>query len=321
MARNTFLSWSTTASENTDVGGVFIGENCPPSNLNDADRMTMAILRRDLDNGMVYSAKSGAYTATASDNNAVLRFTATATLSLTAAATLGANWHVKVIADGGDVTIDPDASEKINDSNTLVLRDGFASDIICTGSAFFTDKALSSLSTLMKWRSRGIGELYFADTSIVGVDIPPSTTIDTVWIELTSGLTGSGGFNENKLSSESVSGSGPTLLASAVIDFAGSPINGKTVRLLNSEARMLRPSTSPGTLQSDQFQGHFFGTASGTLGDFNLNVSSGSTVVGAMRADSLPRAVPRDDGTNGTPRTGNETRVKNLGVKTYMRIA
>ena len=34
--------WSTTPSANTTVGGVFIGEGCPPSNLNDAERTIMA---------------------------------------------------------------------------------------------------------------------------------------------------------------------------------------------------------------------------------------------------------------------------------------
>ncbi len=271
----------------------------------------------EVDRRVVYLEKGANYGAVAGDNNATIRFTAAATLSFDPAADLGSGWHVHVIADGGNVTLDPDASEKINGSNTFVLQDGFASDIICTGSAFFTDKALSSLSTLMKWRSRGIGELYFADTSIVGVDIPPSTTTDTVWIELTSGLTGSGGFNENKLTSENVSGSVPLVLASAVINFAGSPMNGQTVRLLNTEGRILRPSTSPGTLQNDASQGHRHNWT-GATGAGGAQVGSGS---GFSITATAVTTDPITDGTNGTPRTANETRMKNIGVKAYMRIA
>ena len=40
-----FSDWSTTASENTSIGGISIAENCPPSNLNNADRELMAELR------------------------------------------------------------------------------------------------------------------------------------------------------------------------------------------------------------------------------------------------------------------------------------
>lgn len=90
-----------------------------------------------LDNKIVYAAKSGAYTAVAADNNSVLRFTATATLSLTAVATLGTNWHVTVIADGGDVTIDPNGSETINGASTLIVKSRQSAFIISNGTAFF----------------------------------------------------------------------------------------------------------------------------------------------------------------------------------------
>lgn len=90
-----------------------------------------------VDNKAVYATKSGNYTAVAADNNSIIRFTATATLSLTAAVTLGANWHYAVIADGGDVTIDPNASETINGLITLVVPNGTSATIICDGTNFF----------------------------------------------------------------------------------------------------------------------------------------------------------------------------------------
>jgi hypothetical protein len=147
MAKDTFLSWSTTANDNTDVAGVFIGEGCPPSNMNNSDRTIMAILRRDVDGKVVYAAKSGSYIALATDNNAVHRYTATATVTLTAAATLGANWHYTVVADGADVTIDPNGAETIDGAATLVIPNGYSALIICNGSAFFSDKVVSLLAT------------------------------------------------------------------------------------------------------------------------------------------------------------------------------
>lgn len=137
MPKNSFLDWSTTASSNTDIGGIGTQGTNLVSNFDDAFRTLMAQLRSGVDGKTVYASKSGAYTAVANDNNGYLRFTATATLSLTAVATLGANWHIFVQADGGDVTVDPDSSETINGATTITVRNGESALIISTGSAFF----------------------------------------------------------------------------------------------------------------------------------------------------------------------------------------
>lgn len=97
----------------------------------------------ELDKKVVYAAKAADYTALAADNNATLRFTTAATLSLTPAATLGVNWHCTVIADGGDVIVDPNGSETINGAVTFVVADGNSATIICDGSAFFAAATIS----------------------------------------------------------------------------------------------------------------------------------------------------------------------------------
>lgn len=137
MAKTDFLSFDTTASANTDINGIGIQGTNAVKNFDDAFRTIMAILRRDLDNGVVYTAKSAGYTAVANDNNAFHRYTAAATIALTAAATLGADWHYSVMADGGDLVIDPNASELINGTTTLRVPDGSIAYIICTGTAFY----------------------------------------------------------------------------------------------------------------------------------------------------------------------------------------
>ncbi|QIG76641.1 hypothetical protein EVC28_017 [Rhizobium phage RHph_I1_23] len=144
MPKNSFLEWDTTANNNSDIGGINIAENCPPSNINNAIREEMAQSRSGLDGKVVYSAKVTNYTAVANDNNAVLRFTAAATLSLTAAATLVTNWHITVFADGGDVTIDPNGAETIDGATTLIVPNGSSIYVICNGSNFFTSKSLSN---------------------------------------------------------------------------------------------------------------------------------------------------------------------------------
>jgi hypothetical protein len=145
MAKTQFLDWSTVASDNTDINGTGILGTNAVSNFDDAFRTLMAQLRSGVDGKVVYAVKATNYTAVANDNNAVHRYTATATVSLTAAATLGAGWHYTVIADGADITIDPNGAETIDGAATLVIPNGQSEVIICNGTAFFTEK-LSSLN-------------------------------------------------------------------------------------------------------------------------------------------------------------------------------
>jgi hypothetical protein len=136
MAKNSILDYSATPSNNADIGGIGIMGLNAVSNFDDAFRTLMAQMKTDLDYKQVLTSKSGGYTAVANDNNGVLRFTATATLALTAAATLGANWHLTVVANGGDVTIDPNGSETIGGATTYFLRNGGTVTIVCDGSNF-----------------------------------------------------------------------------------------------------------------------------------------------------------------------------------------
>lgn len=176
--------------------------------------------------------------------------------------------------------------------------------------------ALAAAIANREWRARFIGEVVFANTAITGSASPPSTVTDTVWIELTSGLTGAGQFNNAKLTSESISGSAPLVLATAVINYAGSPMNGQTIRLINTESRILRPSISAGTIQDDAFQGHRHSISTSVF-----TANAGSIGTGSGSTNPITIGDPITDGTNGTPRTANETRMKNIGVKAYMRIA
>jgi hypothetical protein len=100
---------------------------------------------------VIYAAKAAGYTAVLADDNAVHRFTANATVALTAVVSLGANWRYTVIADGGDVILDPNASETINGKTTLLVPNGTSAQIICDGTNFFaiikTDFWVPILST------------------------------------------------------------------------------------------------------------------------------------------------------------------------------
>lgn len=117
-----------------------------------------ALVNLGADGKVVYAAKSGNYTAVATDNNAIIRFTAAATLSLTAAATLGSGWHMTVSASTSDVTIDPNSSELIDGAATLVLTAGTSRFIYCDGSAFYTTSA-SSAANLYNYLLNGDGRI------------------------------------------------------------------------------------------------------------------------------------------------------------------
>lgn len=133
-----FLDWSTTASSNTTVGGIGIQGTNAVSNFDDALRTVMAEARAGIDGKSLYIPKSSTYTAVAADNNGIIVFSAAATLNLTAAATLAANWHVLVVAGGGDVVIDPAGGETINGGTTFTLPRGSSAYVICTGLNFAT---------------------------------------------------------------------------------------------------------------------------------------------------------------------------------------
>lgn len=83
------------------------------------------------------TSQGGAYTALAGDRSKLIRFTADATLTLTAAATLADGWFVEVQADGGAVTIDPNGAETINGAATFALADGESVQLRCNGTSFF----------------------------------------------------------------------------------------------------------------------------------------------------------------------------------------
>lgn len=90
-------------------------------------------------NALKFSTKSTAYTAVKTDNATAFRFTAAATLNLTTAATLGANWWCEIQATNGNVTIDPNASETIDGQATVIIQNGQIARISCNGTAFATE--------------------------------------------------------------------------------------------------------------------------------------------------------------------------------------
>jgi len=98
-----------------------------------------AVNKTQLDlNSPKLSIKNTNYAAVAADKATVFLFTAAATLSLSAAATLGAGWVCRVYASAGDVTITPNGTEQINGVNApYILYSGSEITIYCDGTGFY----------------------------------------------------------------------------------------------------------------------------------------------------------------------------------------
>lgn len=122
MAKTDILDYSTTASENQDIGGISILGTAKPSNLDDGMRMEMAHIAKGLVTRRV--AKDTAYTAVKADHNQMIDFTETATLTTSSAATLTSGWMCFVYASGGSVTINPNGSETVNGEESVQISEG-----------------------------------------------------------------------------------------------------------------------------------------------------------------------------------------------------
>jgi hypothetical protein len=84
-------------------------------------------------------AQASGYTVVAADNGRLIRATGTWVLALTAAATLGDGFTVRVRNGGtGIITVDPDGAETIDGVATLTLRPGAVAMIECDGIGWVT---------------------------------------------------------------------------------------------------------------------------------------------------------------------------------------
>lgn len=112
-------------------------------------------------------AKSSNYTAVADDNDALIVLTNSATLSLTAAATLGNGWRCFVNnASTGIWTIDPNSSEAINGATTIRIYPGEAFEIRCNGSAFYTVGRATGKVLLKSFTASSSASIVF-DSSVI----------------------------------------------------------------------------------------------------------------------------------------------------------
>ncbi|WAC45566.1 hypothetical protein OU997_05185 [Pseudomonas sp. SL4(2022)] len=159
------------------------------------------------------------------------------------------------------------------------------------------------------WALIPIGSPFPLWTHLAGVTAPPTDNANYRYIKLTA----SDSYNTGVLTGESVSGSAPQVQATAVINDPGSPINGQTIRLINTERRVLRAGQS-GVVEADDIASHAHtvnvSAYSGTPGTYNSRLSGG------FNTDLYPASGFFGINNSG----GSETRAKNIGADFYVRI-
>lgn len=93
-----------------------------------------------------YETRAAGFSAASGDAGKAFDCSSAFTISLPAAATVGASWYIYVKASNGAVTIDPNGAETINGAATATVPSGGQALVICTGTSFVT--VWNSLSTL-----------------------------------------------------------------------------------------------------------------------------------------------------------------------------
>jgi hypothetical protein len=190
-------------------------------------------------------------------------------------------------------------------------------DIEYDGTDFVLRDPLPLTVAADPWLYQPVGVPIAVFDNLAGVSQPPTNNSAYRYIKMTA----ADAYNTGVLTSESVTGSAPLVIATAVVSLSGSPINGQTVQLINTERRSLRAGNSGG-IEADQGHGHRHSPLSPATTFIALNSVAGWTLPGPANGVGMS-ATTGDvvtDGTNGTPRIGNETRSKNIGVTYYMRV-
>lgn len=172
----------------------------------------------------------------------------------------------------------------------------------------------------MQWLSTPIGGY------ITPFSSPPKNDPRFRYVLCTAGQTGAGGYNEGVLTDETVTGTAPLLIATATVSLAGSPFDGLSIHLINSEGRFVGAGEVE-AFENDTFQSHTMEIRSIANSVTLRQASTAGSSAGSVWVDSNLSDGSRfqartfvSDGTNGTPRTGNRTQPRAHRLAHYRRI-
>lgn len=136
--------WQVYMTSNTTAAGVWssyqFGSTTSQAAAGGLAGQGLMAIGATLNQAITTTTLNSAYTLGAGERAELINWTgASGTISITAAATLGANWFCYLRNSGSsDISIDPNASETIDGSTTLTLAIADSCMLICDGTGFFT---------------------------------------------------------------------------------------------------------------------------------------------------------------------------------------
>jgi len=181
--------WQVYMTSNTTAAGVWMSYQFG-STVSSADAGLLAgaglkAITTTLNQAINITTLNSAYTLGSADRATLINWNgASATLSLTAAVTLGEDWFCYVRNSGSsNITIDPNLSELINGASTLTVSPSNSFMLICDGTGFYT-VGLSQVS------SSGSFDYLSIDVSGTGNYTLSTFQLNRISYNLTGTLTG-----------------------------------------------------------------------------------------------------------------------------------
>lgn len=173
------------------------------------------------------------------------------------------------------------------------------------------------------WTTMPVGMPFPLYDHIAGVAIPPTDDPNFRYVKLSAGANGAGQYNYGVLEAESVSSGSPFPTATSLVNLPGSPFDGYTINLINTEGRYIKPGTASGALADDQMQGHCHGLNTSGFGAASGSQQPGTSALRNPTEGSSGDSVTGEvvgDGVNGAPRIGDHTDVRHVQSTFYVRI-
>ena len=180
--------WQVYMTSNTTTAGVWVayqfGSTTTQANAAALAGSGLKAIAATLNQAIEVTALSTNYTLGANERANLINWTgASGTLSLTASATLGANWFCYIRNSGSSsIVIDPNSTELINGVSTLTLTVGQSGMVICDGTNFYTVSGGSSSGSSFDYTSINVAGT--GDYTLFG------TQLNRVSYNLTGVLTG-----------------------------------------------------------------------------------------------------------------------------------
>ncbi|WP_322997964.1 hypothetical protein [Castellaniella sp.] len=146
------------------------------------------------------------------------------------------------------------------------------------------------------WAMQAIGKEFSLHPN---APLPPTDDPSFRYIILTAGLDGAGQYNEGVLTDETVTGSDPTITATAVVSLAGSPMDGQTIDLINTSRVFPRPGPAAGPIVDSANINHTHAGTALSAGAHTHTISAGSGTGTGAGQNSAVAGGARSTGSAG----------------------